>query len=112
MGTTATKETTMSIISRLEAEYKTLDEENPIRLNVYDFLSSLWHLGTEAFGPDTIASYGGHDNLDTKFPQARFSFVVRTKKGDKWKPVMLIEAYGEFVKDGQIELYEIGETSI
>jgi len=102
----------MDIISSLEANFKTLDLENPIRLTTDDFVLSLWRLGTEAFGPETIVRYEGHDNLDTRFPQARFSFLVRTKKDGEWKPVMLVEAYGEYIKGGKIQLYEIGETSI
>ena len=40
----------MNIITRLEAQFKTLDDENPILFNIEDFVLALQRLGIEAFG--------------------------------------------------------------
>lgn len=97
----------MNIITRLEAQFKTLDDENPILFSIEDFVLALQRLGIEAYGPDTIAGYEGNDTLDTKFPQARHHFTVRSKVDDKWKCLEIICAFGEWKKDGKLAVYEI-----
>ena len=99
----------MNIIPRLEEQFKTRDDENPILFNIYDFVLALQRLGIEAFGADTIADYGGNDTLDTKFPRACHHFAVRSKVNGKWKCVMLVCVFGEWKKDGELAAYEIEE---
>lgn len=99
----------MNIITRLEAEFKTLDDENPILFNIEDFVLALQRLGIEAFGADTIAGYEGNDTLDTKFPQVRHHFTIRSKVNGKWKCLMLVCAFAEWKKDGKLAAYEIVE---
>ena len=99
----------MSIITRLEAQFKTLDDENPILFNIEDFVLALQRLGIEAFGADTIACYEGNDTLGTKFPQARHHFTVRSKVNGKWKCLMIVCVFGEWENDWKIAAYEIAE---
>ena len=99
----------MNIITRLEAQFKTLDDENPILFNIEDFVLALQRLGIEAFGADTIAGYEGNDTLDTKFPQDRHHFTIRSKVNGKWKCLMIVCVFGEWKKDGKLAAYEIAE---
>jgi hypothetical protein len=99
----------MDIITRLEAQFKTLDEENPITLNIEDFVLALQRLGIEAFGADTIAGYEGNDNFDTELPNFRHRFTIRSKANGKWKCVMLVNAYGVWTKGGKIVIFDIEE---
>jgi hypothetical protein len=99
----------MNIITRLEAQFKTLDDDNPILFNIEDFVLALQRLGIEAFGADTIAGYEGSDTLETKFPQARHDFTVRSKVDGKWKCLMIVCVFGEWKKGGKLAAYEIEE---
>jgi len=99
----------MNIITRLEAQFKTLDDENPILFNIEDFVLALQRLGIEAFGADTIADYEGNDTLDTEWPNSRHRFTIRSKVNGKWKCLMIVYAFGEWKKDGKLAAYEIEE---
>ncbi len=100
-------ECAMDIITRLEAEFKTLDDENPITLNIEDFVLALQRLGIEAFGADTIAGYEGNDHFNTS--QFRHRFTIRSKVNGKWKCVMLVNAYGVWTNGGKMVIFEIEE---
>ena len=78
-------------------------------MNIEDFVLSLQRLGIEAFGADTIADYEGNDSFDTKWPNYRHRFTIRSKVNGKWKCVMLVNAYGVWRNVGQIVIFDIEE---
>lgn len=100
----------MDIKTKLEADFKTLDEENPIDVVAEDVVLELQRIGLKYLGKDTIACFDGFTDLEDPM-QFKANFSIRTRKDDKWKCTTLIEAScGWARKPGAIfHIYEIEE---
>lgn len=100
----------MDIKTKLEAEFKTLDEENPIDVVAEDVVLELQRIGLKYLGEDTIACFDGFTDLNLP-TQVKANFSIRHKKNGRWECPTLIEASGEWArKPGAIfHIYEIEE---
>jgi hypothetical protein len=88
----------MSYKDFLEAQFKTLDEENPIDVVAEDIVLELQKEARKYNGDDVIACFDGFedDKEDPSMFTAKFS--IRMKKDGKWDCTTIIEAYCEWAK--------------
>ena len=100
----------MDIKTKLEADFKTLDEENPIDVVAEDVVLELQRLGLKYYGEDTIAGFDGFTDLEDPM-QFKANFSIRTRKDGKWTCPTLIEVFCEWKQaPGAIfHIYEIKE---
>lgn len=100
----------MDIKTKLEAEFKTLDEENPIDVVAEDVVLELQRIGLKYLDEDTIACFDGFADLEDP-RQFKANFSIRTRTDSKWKCPTLIEAFCEWKQaPGAIfHIYEIEE---
>jgi hypothetical protein len=100
----------MSIKDLMEAEFKTLDDDNPIDVVTEDVVLQLQRIGLKYYGEDTIACFDGFTDLEEP-KQFRASFSIRSRKNGRWDRLALVEAYCEWApKPGAVfRVYEIEE---
>jgi hypothetical protein len=100
----------MDIKTKLEAEFKTLDDDNPIEVTFDDIVLELQRVGVKCFGEDTIAVHLGISDLQDPI-QFNATFAIHSRKDGKWVSVTEIEVFCEWAaRPGAFfRVYEIEE---
>ena len=98
----------MQIVNALEATFKTLDEANPIDVEVEDIVLELEKVARQYWGDKVFASYEGNEELSDP-RQAKHKFAVRGKRDGRWRVITWVSVYAEWkpAPGAKFHVYEI-----